>query len=214
MGGAEEVINRIINSIAQVLTEKDSAREEIIRLTRDVVRLSRSVVNSVLQGAMDRAAAVLKELESIVEKVKRVAKPHPELMYTGLVYNALAEFVEAELLYHVVAKRSLVSPEELEVHYIPYLQGLCDFIGEIKRYILKLIREKRFNEADELLRIAEHIFMAIQPLSEYPDALVPGLRRKIDIMRKVLEDLEKFLLDLRSRNDLISRLEQVRRHLV
>ena len=211
MSEAEEVVNRIINSIAQVLTEKDSAREEIIRLTRDVVRLSRIVVNSVLREVLDRADVTLKELESIVEKVKRVAEPHPELMYTGLMYNALAEFVEAELLYHLVTKRSIVSPEELKVHYIPYLQGLCDFVGEVKRYILKLIREKRFSEADELLRIAEHIFMTVQPLSEYPDALVPGLRRKIDIMRKVLEDLEKFLLDLRSRSDLISKLEQVKK---
>ena len=207
MVGVGDLLNRIVDKINKVLMDKDSAREELIKRSRDVIRLSRSIVSAVLQGTFDRAATLITTIESSVAALKRIAEPHPELMYSGLVYNALAEFVEAELFYSIVAKRVIPQPEELGVHYIPYLQGLCDAVGELKRYILKLIKERKFDSAEELLAIAEQIFLSVQPLAEYPDALVPGLRRKIDIMRKVLDDLEKFILDLRSRDELIAKLE-------
>ena len=195
-------------SIGAVLSEKERVREEAIKITRDIIRLSRTSINRLLSGDAEGAEKALNELSRLVDTLKGLVEPHPDIGYTGLVYNAVSEFVEANTVFHIVVSRRLPSPEELGVHYIPYLQGLCDSVGELKRYALRLIKENRFEEAEEILRIMEHIYTSIQPLAEYPDALVPGLRRKLDVLRRVIDDLEKFIVDLKSRSELVARLSE------
>ncbi|RLG76006.1 MAG: haloacid dehalogenase [Thermoprotei archaeon] len=211
-----EAIERSIEHIDMIVSDKDKVREEAIRITRDIIRIASNVVTHTLNEDFDLAEKNLIELRKLVKNLNTILAQHPDLAYSGLVYNAVAEYVEAELLFSFIRHKKLVSFDELSsigVHYIPYIHGLCDLVGELKRYGLELIRKSRFEEANHIAVAIEHIYHSLRKLIEYPDALVPGLRRKMDIMRRVIEDYITFLLDMEYRDKLIKNLRRFRRYL-
>ena len=215
MCGFIEAIERSIERIDMIVSSKDKVREEAIKITRDIIRLAGNVITHTLNENFDYAEKNLMNLRELVKKLNGIITPHPDIAYSGLVYNAVAEYVEAELLFSFIKYRRLIEFDELAkigVHYIPYIHGLCDLVGELKRYGLELIRKSRFEEANHIATIMEHIYHTLRKLIEYPDALVPGLRRKIDVMRRVIEDYITFLLDMEYRDKLIKNLKQFRRH--
>lgn len=202
-----EAVNKSIREIERILQSKDSVREEAIRTCRDVIRLSKDVITYVHMGDLERARESLKRAEDLVRNVMQLVEPHPELKYSGLINNALSEFIEALLLLHLVSNGSIPTFNDLGFHYIPYLNGLCDFVGELKRMAIDAMRKDDYSYAQKLLQLMEWIYNEVKKL-DYPEALVPGLRHKVDVMRKVIEDLRTFLLDLEKRWTLIRMLEK------
>ena len=93
------------------------------------------------------------------------------------------------------------TPEELGVGFIPYLQGLGDVVGELRRLALELVRVGRFSDAWMLLEAMEAIYLGLRGL-DYPDALAPGIRHKADVARRLVDDTKSMLVDLESRRRL------------
>ncbi len=195
------VIEEEVSSIDRVLEEKDRVREQAIKVSRDVLRLASDVITYVHNREFDRARSTLSELKKSVEQLLNLVLPHEELRHAGFVNNALAEYVEATLFYTYVIEGRIPKVNELNVHYVPYLLGLCDFVGELRRFMMDLIRERNFDKAFEVLKFMEGIYEVVRKL-DYPDALVPGLRHKVDVMRRLVDDTKMFLLDMESRNKL------------
>ena len=202
-----EAVNKSIRDIERILQTKDSVREEVIRICRDVIRLSRDVITYTHMGDLGKAGELLKKAEDLVRNVMQLVEPHPELRYSGIINNALSEFIEAVLLFHLVSNGNIPTFDDLGFHYIPYLNGLCDFVGELKRMAIDAMRRDDYGYAQKLLQLMEWIYKEVRKL-DYPEALVPGFRHKVDVMRKVIEDLRTFLLDLEKRWTLIRMLEK------
>src|SRR5690606_22228768 len=81
-----------------------------------------------------------------------------------------------------------------------YLNGLAEAATEIRRRILDIIREDHTEEAKSLLDHMDNIHNT--PMTfDFPDAITYGLRRRVDILRGVLE---------RTRGDLTNSLRQQR----
>ena len=203
-----ECIRGIINDIDSFLKIKDLTREDVIKLSRDIVRESGYVITYIHKGNYDIAQEKLRLVRNYVSKFKSKINEHPELAYSGLTYSTLAEYVEAEVFYSIVTSKKVPSHKDLDIHPIPYIQGLLDVVGEIKRYVIELIRKGNFKDVWEFFEIAEAIYEEARGL-DYPEALVPGLRRKIDIARSVIESLRSFIIDIESRNRLVSTLGKV-----
>ncbi|MEM4442478.1 MAG: haloacid dehalogenase, partial [Ignisphaera sp.] len=68
------------------------------------------------------------------------------------------------------------------------------------------VRKNKFDEAFKLLELAEELYNRLSIFS-YPDALLPGFRRKLDVYRRVIDDWKKFLIDMVSRKNLIDVLK-------
>lgn len=196
----------VIQAIDRFLSIRDQLREEVLRLSRDVVRLSKQVISSVYNGDLDSASSIAKEMESKVTEIRDKLRDAPDLYYTGLVYNALSEYVEAELLLDVVFKRELRGFEELGVPPVPYLQGLGDLVGELRRLALERVRVGDFSEAWRIYRVMESIYVNLSKL-EYPEALIPGVRHKVDVARRLLDETLALLVDLESRRALRDAIE-------
>ncbi|BAN90989.1 haloacid dehalogenase [Aeropyrum camini] len=195
-----------------VLSEKDKAREEAIRLARDVVRYSGWAVTAVHKGSLEEARGHLRRAEEAVGSMRRVLEPHPDLMSSGFANNAFSEYVEARLFIDVITGRGLSSPEELVVPIVPYLQGLGDLVGELRRLALELVRRGEFKKAWALLDIMEAIYLELRSL-DYPEALLPGVRHKADVARRLVDDTKAMLADLESRSHLEARLKDVLKRL-
>ncbi len=201
-----ETLSRIIEAIKGRLDELDSVRNEAIKLSREVIRLSGWSITEIHKGDNDKASAYLEECREAAVKLLSMVKPYPELYYSGFVYNAVSEYVEAELFYRIITGSIIPGPGELGVPDVPYLQGLGDVVGELRRHILDLLSRRRVAEAEELLAWMDSILRELKAL-DYPDAMVPGVRRKADVARRLVEETKALLVDLKTRYELIDRLD-------
>ena len=69
---------------------------------------------------------------------------------------------------------------------MPYLLGLGDVIGELRRFALDALRFNKIEEMQRMLSLMEKIYSELV-FFDYPKAIVPGLRRKTDIGRSLVE---------------------------
>jgi len=206
----EDAKRRLTESVSKIqgfLDERDKVREEAIRLSREIIRSSGWAITEIHKGNVDKALEYLGECEEKTRKLLNMLSSYPDLLYSGMVYNCVSEYVEARLFIDLITGNRLRGPEELGVPPVPYLQGLGDLVGEIKRVALELVRLEEYGIAWRLLQIAEHIYLLLRGL-DYPDAIAPGIRRKADIARRVVDDLKAMLVDLDSRSRLSKLLEE------
>ncbi len=208
--GVEEVLERDIGFIDELLSVKDSVREEVIRLTRNILRYSTEAVRLIHLGRSSEAWSNIVEAGKLVKRVKDILNDHPDLYYSGLIYNSFSEYVEAYITYKLIVEKKLPQLSELDVYYIPYLQGLGDSIGELRRYVLTLLYDGKISEAEEYLEVMEKIYLWLRKLN-YPDALTPGLRHKVDVARRLLEDTRVLLINTRNAYMVSSRVEEFAR---
>ena len=178
-------LKEIIAEIRRVLDEKDSLREEALRLTREIVRLSGDTIKALHRGETEKAGERLKLVRGKVEELREILRGHPDLYYTGYVQSAHQEFVEASLFFAYMTGEDFPSPSELGVPHADYALGIGDLIGELRRHFLLLLLDGKLSEAEETYRFMEEVYEELMTL-EYPKGLV-NVRGKQDQARNILE---------------------------
>ena len=204
--GAE--FKKAVEEASKYIDLLDEARNEALKVARDIIRLSGYVVTKINNLEFDEAKEMISELEQKVKRYLEIIGPYKELFYTGFTSNALSEYVEAEVLYKVFMEERVPTYKELNVHPVHYVLGVSDCIGEFKRIILELIRRRRFNECWIILEYMESLYNSISVL-DYPEPLTPGLKHKIDVARKIIDSTKELLLDLSTRVKLESKMEKL-----
>jgi len=187
-------LNAVLKEAFKELQEKDRVREELIRLSRDIGRLVRSSINLVHQGKEKDAHKLLNEAKELLDRIRNIAINYPDLMYSGLLFMVYQEFAEAMIFSSIVSSQDIPSHKELGIPVAPYLNGVADVIGELRRMILDKIRIDKLDEAIKLFKIMEDLYLALREF-DFPDALTPGLRRRCDIARHVVESTRTELLN-------------------
>ncbi|HID27915.1 MAG TPA: translin family protein [Methanosarcinales archaeon] len=185
-------ISEISQAIKIKFDSKDSAREQALKLSREVIRLSGNAIRAIHRKEYNRANELLQDEKSILDNIKSILENHKDIYYAGFVEDAQQEYAEAILLYSIITKENtanlntLPDPEEIEVEYAPYLKGLGDLVGELRRHILDLIRRDKEEDGENFLELMEDIYTILMHF-DYPDAITHGLRRKVDIARSIIE---------------------------
>ena len=93
-----------------------------------------------------------------------------------------------KLVLHLQLKQNgkFVHPEKLNVPPTSYLLGLADVVGELRRRTLDLLRQGDVKGAVKSLETMECIYDELVVRSEAL-YLVPELRRKSDVARRIIE---------------------------
>ena len=150
----ESVISTLreeIESVNQYLSIKDKVREELIRLSRDIIRLSGDVISLIHQHKISAAEELLVKLKEIVEQYVKLIEEHVEFKFSGITNNCLSEYVEAIVLYNIIKHKRLPRISELKVPIVPYILGIADCVGELRRYCLDLIMKGNLSQINEIL---------------------------------------------------------------
>lgn len=195
-----------LSNVKEYLDGLENAREILIKRGRDILSLCRTIITKSMLN--EDTGKYVDELKHVFTTLYDDIKRYPELLYSNTFYSIATEYVEALQLYSIIREQKVLSLEDLGVHPIPYLLGLVDVIGELKRISLELVRKNKFEESYRFLEIAEELYKTLSTFS-YPNALLPGFRRKLDIIRKVLDDWKKFLIDMDSRKSLIKNIQRL-----
>jgi translin len=176
-------LETIAGEIRSILDEKDTVREIALKSSRIVIRLCGDAVR-----AMHRCNDARQTIQDAADELHRlvgVTEPFPDLKHSGIVESAMQEYTEVRLLECIIAGKDIPSPQKLGVSPEPYLMGLGDFIGELRRLTLDHIRKGEVEKASEYMEKME-IFYDFLMRFNYPSALV-DIRRTQDVARGVLE---------------------------
>jgi len=188
----------IITRIDSVLAKREEIRDSLIKSGRDIIRLSGWAINAIHRGMLSDASKYIDEMDKKVTTFIDMANSDAFLRESGFVYNVLSEYVEAKVFYELVVKGILPSHDDLGVSEIPYLQGLGDVLGELRRLALDFLRVSKVELAEKILEVMEVMYYEMRAL-EYPDALMPGVRHKVDVARRLIDDTKSLLLSVKTR---------------
>ncbi len=179
-------LKSILDRVQDGLKRREEVREEVQRDMRRATRLSKQAILFVHQERFEEARKSLEEAENLFVKLRGISGEHPDMVYIGLVEAAFEEYAEAQVFLRLVEKKGFISPEEIRIPQVSYVLGLGDVIGEFRRRALDSLRRGDMEGAEECLRIMEQIYIDLTAMDD-AYLLVPGLRRKCDIARRVIE---------------------------
>lgn len=181
-----EQLRFILKEMAQELIQKDEVQEKAQQSMRKVGNLSKQAILFIHQKKLEEAKKLIAAAKEIVSKLYDLANEHPDLVYGGMFSAALQEYAEANIFLELIQNSRFVTPKELNVSPADYMLGLADVIGEYRRLTLDVLREGDVEKSEECLKIMDEIYVELMALDE-ASILVPGLRRKCDIARKIIE---------------------------
>jgi len=179
-------LKSLLGKIQVELRKRETVHEKVQKEMRRATRLSKQAILFTHQERFKDAKKLLEEVDVLFAKLHSVAKTYPDMVYSGLVDAAFQEYAEAQALLALVEENRFVSPAEINVNSIAYVLGLADVIGELRRRALDSLRKEDVKTAEECLRLMEEIYVELMSMDE-AYMLVPGLRRKSDVARHIIE---------------------------
>ncbi len=168
------------------LEAKNHAREAAIANTRQAIRRAANAIRSVHRGELEAADRLLAEARDLLNVAESVLAAHPDIYYAGFLQDAQKEYAEARATRALVAGEPIPVPEDLGVGDAPYLNGLAETIGELRRHLLDVLRAGDVARATELFAAMEEIHSLLADVDQ-PEAITGGLRRSTDVARAVIE---------------------------
>lgn len=191
------------------LDGKFAARERALSSSRKVIRSSANAIRSLHRGDFAQAERLMDEAAALVAEAEAMLADHGDVRYAGFVDDAAKEYAEARTTYALALGQPIPSPGDLGVGITPYLNGLGEAVGELRRRMLDLLRAEQMEEAESTLDAMEAIHGLLASL-DYPDGMTGGLRRTTDVARALIErsraDLTSTIVQERLRRDLAQRL--------
>lgn len=200
-------LEKVVSKIEAELDEKDEVREVALKSSRAVIRLS----GSILRG-LHRKEKVSEQFETLRDEVSRLLGllvDHPDIAVAGYIESAFQEYAEAGIMISLLEKDDVPSPEDLGIGGVPYLLGLADSVGELRRFCLDELKSGKVEKANRYLEKMEDIFTELMRF-DYPEAILP-VKRKQDIVRSLLEKTRGEVAVAASTRKLHERLDEVLR---
>jgi translin len=174
-----------LGGLQQRLIDYDKARERLLELTRKTVRLASWAIIQIHREQIPKAKTTLREAEESIAQIRDLLKERSEFKQAGYVVLAFQEFSEAKVLLSYVSRRKLASQREVDVDWMPYMLGLLDLIGELRRMTMDRLRAGKLRRAQETFESMEALFEDLLSLDR--TSIVPTFRRKMDVAKKLVE---------------------------
>jgi translin len=192
------------------LDGKNAAREQALRWSRELVRTCANSIRAVHRHDFAAAETLLSEAHSLNSQICTALAGHGDLYWAGYVQDAQKELAEACCTLALVNRKALPDPSNLGIAPAAFLNGLGEAVGELRRYLLDLLRRGEAGGCEQLLSAMDEIYSLLVTL-DYPDALTGGLRRTTDNTRGILEKTRGDLTLALRQEALVAALETVER---
>ena len=170
-----------VGRIERRLLDLQKKKDAVQAISREVIRIAGRSITLMHAEKMSEAGAGMKRLAALVSKLRKAEK--------GLEYfsiQAHQEYVEAMAFYTILKEGRLVSAGELGVDGIPYLLGIMDLTGELKRESVEAIGRDDLKSANAYYGFMKGIYDSTRSM-RFANSLVPEFRRKQDTARIQLE---------------------------
>ena len=193
-------LQKICDKIREAFDAKDEAREKGLTLSREVIRNSANAIRAIHRGEFAQAEGLLAQSVKMIQQVGKALRDHPDVLNAGFFQDAQKEHAEALITLALIRGEPVPDPDRIKVEYAPYLGGLAEAVGELRRHILDRVRKKDSAWGEEMLAVMDDIYYQLVSF-DYPAAISGNLKRTTDVTRSILE---------KTRGDLTNALRQNR----
>jgi translin len=193
-----EKLDTISEHIHQAFEARTNARDHALSQARTLTRYCANAIRAVHRDEFNKAQEDIDQATKIASALNSDLEEYPDLYYAGYTQDALKEYAEANIVFALVIKSELPTPQELKLENAAYLNGLAETVGELRRRCLDILRQGYSKEAERLLNHMDDIYSVLITM-DYPNAITGGIRRQTDIVRGITE---------RTRGDLTLSLRQ------
>jgi len=181
-------LKNVLKEAKKELKKLDQVRENAQDNMRKALRFSKQSILLIHQKKIQDAKKMIKTAREIIRELQKGSQEYPEIIFGASLFKAaLQEYSEANILLGLVEESRFTDPKEIGVPPADYVLGLADVVGEYRRQALDALREGDIQKGGECLEIMDEIFIELMALDE-AYMLVPGLRRKCDITRRIIEN--------------------------
>ncbi len=200
-------LRNLLDEIKRELTQKENFAQEGHEAMRKITSLSKQAILLDHQKRLPEAGKQLEKAKKLIDKVRELAKEYPAMLYWGMFSAALQEYAEACIFMKLIEEDRFVTSTEIDVPPIDYVLGLADVVGEYRRLALDALREGNVAKGEKCLQIMDEIYVELEAMDE-AYMLVPGLRRKNDVARRIIESTRGDITQEISRKSLEDHLRQ------
>jgi translin len=179
-------LKTVLKEVKKELTQKDKVRENAQESMRKATSLSKQAILLIHQKRVEEAKKIIDNAKEVISRLQGLAKEYPEIIYSGMFSAALQEYSEAHIFLRLIEESRFVSPKDINVPSVDYVLGLADVVGEYRRLTLDALREGNVKKGEKCLETMDEIYIELMAMDE-AYMLVPGLRRKCDVARRIIE---------------------------
>jgi translin len=179
---ADGVPEAALAGIEAHLRQRELRREELYQRARRLRRLAQSTMSRLhTEHAVPPAVTeVRRELAELADWLRREGRGDE-----GLAFDALQEGVEGVLLAAILSATPLPGPSDLGVDPEPYLLGLGDVVGEVRRLVLDRLAHDDLAGAERYLALMDALTRDL--LRFDTTRAIVQLKPKQDTARSLLE---------------------------
>ncbi|MEM3769571.1 MAG: hypothetical protein QXG76_00100 [Candidatus Bathyarchaeia archaeon] len=179
-------LKAVLKQIRRELKGKEKIRDKAQVDMRKLTSISKQAILFIHQKRFKEARRLLEKAKEIISRLNSVEREHPDITHSGLYDVALQEYAEANIFLTLIREGRFVTPMEINVPSVDYVLGLADVIGEYRRLALDALREGDARRSEQCLMVMDEIYTELMAMDE-AYMLVPGLRRKCDVARRIIE---------------------------
>ncbi|MBS3123567.1 hypothetical protein J4437_02940 [Candidatus Woesearchaeota archaeon] len=176
--------------IQKEIHEYDAHREELIKKSRDVLKLSKLVIYALHRDETDNAKDLMQQMNKEKQALDKIAAHSEQMIDEGSYRIAVQEYVEAVLYYDFIKTGKL---KDLDVPADLFVLGLGDLPGELNRKAVYLAGK---GEVEKVVLIRNEIEQIYGELLKC-DFRDNEIRRKVDAVKYELRKVEDLVLDLK-----------------
>lgn len=192
-----------LNEFSIHLKQVESSREKLIKENREIISCCSKAIVFLHGNNLEEATTMISKALDLIRDLRKFVISDLD----RYLWPAEQEYVEACILKEIVEKKPFISSHlDLNVSLNAYLTGLLDCIGEIKRMIYDNLRRNDFETSLSLFVIIQSFYDSIYPFSFY-DNILPGIRKKLDVGKRIIEDVRITITEEQRRKDFLNKFQ-------
>jgi translin len=190
----------ISNEIYQKFASQNQIRESVLGETRKILKSTREAIFAVHRTELEKAKDCIESAKSVLAAIQPNFLKLSALPVINLIQTAEGELAEALLLLSFKEGTSLPGPKQIGISEMGFLLGLGDFIGELRRVSIDALADDNLDLAKRAFSLMEEAYASLL-IFDFPRGLMPGVRKKTDVARGLIE---------RTRADISSEIQRRR----
>src|SRR4030042_3944194 len=127
-------------------------RRQIISLSNIVLHDSKRIIFALHRQEREKVKEKFVELEGVLNDLDKKFG-HNRIVSEGAYKAAAEEYVEAKMLYRVLAEKKIKPKEEVNLDADSYIGGICDLTGELLRYAVNEAAAGKYKEVDKFKKL-------------------------------------------------------------
>ncbi len=195
-----EFILKKLEKIIDNYMKIEAVREKAIKLNRELLINSSKLMATIYSGDMEKAELYSRNLIKLISTINNELMvdthgPEEYMFYTKIIRDGLKESVEALLLY--IYSREETADYNTFFKNIPddiFLDGVIEFIGELRRIFLESLRNNEIEKAENALDTIKTIYNNLLSTG-IKSFYISNYKRKIDGIRQILlRSIEDYII--------------------